>query len=353
MDYAIILAGGKGERFWPISRKNNPKQLLSLFTGKTLLEEAVERSRCLVPSEMIKIVTSSALKRRIQKQISWLKDDYFILEPQGKNTAAAIGLAAKLLVEKDQEALMYVFPSDHIIKDVNKFIPAILTAKEMVRTEPDALVLIGIKPTRPETGYGYIELEPIEVGNFRCSMCYRVVAFKEKPSRPLAQEFLLDKKHYWNSGMFVWRASTILSYIGELMPELYQVLENLHSKDFVRLYKKLKPISIDYGVLEKARKVFVVIGEFFWDDVGSWHAVERIMEKDSNQNVKIGNILSLGTYNSTLINDGDGIVVAYGVSDIIVAKSNDRVLIIHKNRVDDIRNLIEKLKEKKEWERYL
>ncbi len=353
MEYAIILAGGRGERFWPISRKDNPKQLLSIFTAKTLLEETIDRAKLLVESDRIKIVASNDIKKRIQRKLPWITDDYFIVEPYGRNTAAAIGLAAKMLVENDPEALMYVLPSDHIIKDTERFLCALLTAKELAEDEDERLVLVGIKPTRPETGYGYIELEPLVHNNIKCSMCYRVVTFKEKPSRPLAQEFILDKKHYWNSGMFIWKAKTILNYIKELMPELYSVLSQYGTGKFKRAYKELKSVSIDYGILEKAGKVFVVLGDFFWDDIGSWSSLERIMEKDSNDNVKIGSALTLECHNSTIINDGKGLIAIYGVSDLVIAKSKNRVIVLHKSKIDDIRNLVERLKEDRKWLRFL
>jgi mannose-1-phosphate guanylyltransferase len=355
MEYALILAGGRGERFWPLSRQNNPKQLLAIFTRtkRTLLEEAIERAGKIVPGERIKIITSPELKRRICARVKSLTDDDFILEPYAKNTAPAIAFAAQRLIETDPDALMYIFPSDHIIRDEQKFLLAVATAREMIEADEDGLVLIGIKPNRPETGYGYIELEPFEHNGFICNRCYSVKAFKEKPSRPLAQEFLLDKRHYWNSGIFVWKAKTILKYVEELMPELHRALELYGTVKFKEAYRNLHPTSIDYGVLEKARKVYVVIGDFFWDDVGSWHALERIIAKDESGNVKIGNAFTFDVSNASVVNDGKGIIVVYGVSDIVVARSGSRVLILHKDKIDDMRRLIERIKEEPEWKKYL
>ena len=359
-NFAVILAGGHGERFWPASRKHKPKQLLRLFSDKTMLEETISRCENLASPEDIVISTGNHLKNLIQKEIGGLKDDNFFVEPIGRNTAPAIGFAAAKIVAQHGDGIMFVLSSDHLIRPVSTFVEAIKAAGNLAETS-DSLVLLGIEPSRPETGYGYIEIGELldETDGFTA---FDVARFKEKPNHFIAQEYFLDNKHLWNSGIFVWRAKCILAEIEMYMPALFAAISKYsetvgtesESAVLEDVFRKLTPISIDYGVLEKSRNVAVLRAKFTWDDVGSYAALERIIQKDHEGNVVIGDgVHPFDTYESTIINDSDGAIVAFGVSDLVVVREKDVVLILHKTRISQIRDLLEKIKDDDDLKGYL
>jgi mannose-1-phosphate guanylyltransferase len=357
--YAVILAGGRGERFWPWSRRNRPKQLLPITGAETMLEETVERMPPLIPSERMLLVTGRELAGVIAERCPQLKEDRIIAEPRGRNTAAAIGLAAVTLREQDPQAIMVVLSADHQIKPQEKFLNALSAAARCAEKE-NWLVTFGIPPTRPETGYGYIELGD-QLGGDQGEAIYRVKQFKEKPNRMVAQRFYLDRGHLWNSGIFVWRVDTILEAMAAHMPQLSRGLEKLaqtaqgpeREKATEGLYDRIDAISIDYGVMEKADNVVVVQGDFRWDDVGTWSALRRIHKPDGNGNVIIGTGLTLDSYECVLVGEGEGLITALGVSDLIVVRTGDCVLVAHASRAQDVRQLVEKLAERPELEQYL
>jgi len=359
-DFAVILAGGRGERFWPVSRLNKPKQILKLFSDKTMLDETLSRVEKIVEPQNIKVITSENLKKLISQKIQRLEDGNFFIEPMGKNTAPAIAYAATKIVAEKGDGVMYVLSSDHQIKPVGTFVEALKAARE-IAISADKLVLLGIEPSRPETGYGYIESgEPMEeVSGF---VAYNVRSFKEKPNRMLAQEYYLDGQHLWNSGIFVWKASQILKEIEHSLPELHKLMMKFkeavgtNDEDKVKkeVFKRIEAISIDYGVLEKSMSVAVLRAKFAWDDVGSYAALERILDKDHEGNVTTADTsILMDTYESTIINQAPGLVVTYGISDLVVVRMDDALLIIHKTKIPQIREVLEKIKNRSDLEEYL
>ncbi len=352
--YAIILAGGRGERFWPWSTKDKPKQLLPLFQDRTMLEETIERITPLVPLEKVRIVTTRELAPQILMGIERLKDENLVIEPLGRNTAAAIGLAAFSL--DDPQAVMLILSADHLIKPQANFLQAASVAVERAQMG-DWLLTFGINPSRPETGYGYIQIGELleEVKGVRV---YRAVRFKEKPDALTAQEFYYQKDLYlWNSGMFVWKVSVILSALQRFLPKVYEGLSRAASSSEERVldevYASLQPISIDHGVMEKADNVVVVKGEFFWEDIGSWTSLDKVYEKDGDNNIKLGNVCALDTFDCLLIGDQDGVVATLGVSDLIIIKTEKRVLVAHKTKAQEVKRLIEEMKEEEKFKGFI
>jgi len=357
--YAVILAGGRGERFWPWSRKDRPKQLLPITGSGTMLEETVERILPLIPEERIMLVTGQELAEVIPRECPRLRDILTVAEPRGRNTAAAIGLAAVLLREKDPRAVMAVLSADHQITPQDEFLKTLSTAEQCVRKE-DWLVTFGIPPTRPETGYGYIERGP-RLSCEQGGAVYQVKEFKEKPSRMVAQQFYLDREHLWNSGMFVWKVDTILEAMAAYMPALSEGLETAagvprgadREKAIEELYGRIESVSIDYGIMEKARNVVVVQGNFRWDDVGTWSSLRRVHKPDENGIVTIGDGLAVDSYDCILAGEGQGLITTLGVSDLIIVRTDRCVLVAHASRAQDVRQLVEKLAGRPDLEKYL
>lgn len=348
--YAVIIAGGSGTRFWPLSREHTPKQLLSIVGKETLIQSTVSRISPVIPAGNTYIVTNQKQMESINFQLHALTDESwdnrFILEPEAKNTAPAVGLAAIYLKNLNPEAIMIVLPSDHIIKDSDKFCRALLVAAQTA--SEGYMVTIGIKPDKPETGYGYIKCgRKIKDG------VYNAIGFKEKPDKEMAAKYLKERDYYWNSGMFVWKAETILRAIKKYMPALYEGLvkikKTLGSKKEGTakrsVFSKLQPESIDYGVLEKAENVAIVPADMGWSDVGSWHALEYILPRNSNNNVKHGNIISIDSKNS-IFYCGKRVVGVIGLDDMIVVDTADATLICPKNRAQDVRKIVDILKER-------
>ena len=281
--FAVIMAGGIGARFWPRSKKQSPKQLLKIGGGRTMIQETVQRINGLVPKENILIVTNEIQKPGIVEQLPDIPIENILIEPFGRNTAACIGLASIIIQKRSPDAITFIMPADHIIKDSDKFLETLKTAAKF-SSENQALVTIGIQPTRPETGYGYIQIDE-DSGK---DNVYKVLTFAEKPNYATAVNFIKSGDFFWNSGMFIWKIDTILEEIKILMPDLFEGLikikEQLNNPDFQNIlsevYGHLKSISIDYGIMEKSDKVFLVKGQFSWSDVGSWEAVYELSEKD-------------------------------------------------------------------------
>ncbi len=347
MLHVIIMAGGVGARFWPRSRRSAPKQLLDFFGEGTLIEDTVRRARRLTSIECIWIVTNPSLKEAIQRALPDFADDRFILEPQGKNTAPAIGLSAIHLARHDPDSTMVVLPADHRIPDLDAFETAIHAAAEVVCGR-EMLATVGIHPTRPETGYGYIQIDstapPIAPNVFR------VKTFAEKPNLHTAQLFLDSGDFLWNSGMFIWRVPTILEQIAEFLPDLHSGLMEIaaswtkpkSSEVVQRVYRSLKVISIDYGVMEKARNVCVIKGDFGWSDVGSWEEVWRLSPKDEKGNALRGNHLAIHSENN-LVDARDKFYALLGVRDLVIVETEDAVLICPREKSQEVRTIVEEL----------
>ena len=359
MNYAVILAGGKGERFWPLSRTEHPKQLLHLISKKTLLQETIDRIKDFIPVDRTKVVTGENIKKAVLKQVDYLKEENLIVEPAMKNTCAAIGLAAVHLQKIDPDATMVVLSSDHMIKPKEKLVE-ILEVGTRVAGKGEYLITIGIIPSRAETAYGYIELAGL-YDTFDDILVYQIKDFKEKPNRLVAQQYYYDRKHLWNSGMFIWTVSTIIEALKKHMPQMYKELESYsrhvgtENEDAAKeeLYQNLEEISVDFAVLEKAENALVIKADLVWDDVGSWMALERIKEKDRDHNVTVGKARAINTYETTIVNDSGGIIATLGVSDLVIVKTDDIVFVAHKTKVQDVKELLSEFIQDKELEKYL
>ncbi|MBU1320257.1 MAG: mannose-1-phosphate guanylyltransferase [candidate division Zixibacteria bacterium] len=358
MIYGVIMAGGKGERFWPLSREAHPKQLLAITSERTMLQETIDRVVDFIPLPRIKIVTGQSLRDKILSTIDYLGEDNLITEPFGKSTCMTIGLAAAHLYREDREAIMVVLSCDHDIRPEEALIE-LLKVGCRVASDQDYLITIGITPTRAETGYGYIE-QAERYDRFGGVSIHKINKFTEKPDRIVAQQYYYDRKHLWNSGMFIWSAKAILDAIHKFQPEMAKLLDDYSEaigtdKELdarVHCYQHCQKISIDVAILENAENVLVIKGDLMWDDIGSWRALERLNIMNSDNNVLHGNVEALDTYETTIYNDSDGIITTLGVSDLIIVRSGDIVMVTHKTRSDDISKLLEKLREDERREKY-
>jgi len=347
--YAVIMAGGKGTRFWPCSRESMPKQFLALTGNRTMIQATVDRLVPFVQPENIFILTGEPYRKEIRKQLSNIPRQNIIIEPEGKNTAPCIALATAIVQEKEPDAVMLVLPSDHVITDTSKFHEALETAVKAACLGP-YLVTIGIRPAWPETGYGYIEMGE----HFPVAKTQRVnVArrFREKPSREVAEEFLAKGNFLWNSGMFVWTAHTILSAFMWHMPQLYRGIKRIcetlgkpNAKKIIRqMFAEVEPISIDYGIMEKYEKILVVEGDFGWSDVGSWASLSDIMPQDEHGHVCIGQLISVDSSDSVVYSPGK-LVALVGVENLVVVETKDAILVCPKDQTQDVRKVTEILK---------
>ena len=346
---ALIMAGGRGERFWPRSRKTLPKQFLSLTNdGKTMIQLTVERILPLVDIEDIYIATNSDYRTLVQEQLPALPPQNILCEPVGRNTAPCIGLGAMHISSKYDDALMFVLPSDHLIKN-NAIFTQTLEDACIIAEQDNNLVTLGITPNYPETGYGYIKMNM----NAAKHTGYAVDCFVEKPNLELAKEYLASGQYLWNSGMFIWKVSSIINNIKTFIPDMYDGLKQIKSaigtpdEDTVlkQVFPNLKSVSIDYGIMEKASDIYVLPGNFGWDDVGSWLAIERIKGSDENQNCLTGNVLSYGTKDCT-VEAKDKLIAVVGMEDTIIVDTDDATLICNKSSAGDIKKILEMIKNK-------
>ena len=346
--YALILAGGSGERFWPLSRRNRPKQLLRLVSERTLLEETVARLDGLIPPERILILTNVEQEKAVRELLKKFPKQNIIAEPAKRDTAAAVALGAGWVAARDHAATMLAFPADHVIADRAAFHETMKTAAAAAE-ETSALVTIGIKPTWACPGFGYIELgEPVRLRNAGKIAVHRVVRFREKPNVDLAESFLRKGNFRWNAGMFVWSVTTVLSEFNRHAPELADFISQVRSpKDLDKTlrdrFAKLPRISFDYAIMEKADRVLMVEASFDWDDVGSWQAVARYFKKDDHGNIANRALTALDASDNIVFNDGETTIALLGVHNLIVVRTGDAILICHRHQAERIKNLVGKL----------
>lgn len=346
--YALILAGGSGERFWPLSRRNRPKQLLRLVSERTLLEETVARLDGLVPPERVLILTNIEQEKAVRALLKRFPRENVIAEPAKRDTAAAVALGAGWVAARDHSATMLAFPADHVIADRAAFQETMKTAAAAAE-ETGALVTIGIKPTWPCPGFGYIEQgEEVRLRAGGKIAVHRVVRFREKPNVDLAESFLRKGNFRWNAGMFVWSVTTVLSEFNRHAPELANFISQVRSpKDLDKLlrerFAKLPRISFDYAIMEKADRVLVVEASFDWDDVGSWQAVARYFKKDEHGNIANRALTALDASDNIVFNDGETTIALLGVHNLIVVRTGDAILICHRHQAEKIKNLVGKL----------
>ncbi len=349
--YCVIMAGGKGERFWPLSTGKVPKPFLPLTGAKSLIQLTVERALQFVSKERVFVVLGRAHLKVAQKQLPDLPDLHFIVEPVGRDTAACIGLAAIVLSLKDEEATMVVLPADQYVPDARKFADTMVNCVAMAH-QGDYLVTMGITPTRPETGYGYIHAYKKFNPEGRVA-CFMVDKFVEKPDARRAALYLKDGHYYWNSGIFIWRAQTALEGMRQYMPVLYEglrAIENaLRQGKKARantLFRGFERKSIDYGLMEKAKNVLMVPATFQWDDIGTWASFHRVLDLDGKGNYTRGNTICIDTKDSVIVGDAR-MVGTIGVSNLVIVASKDGILICGKDRVQEVREIAKHIEGKK------
>ena len=341
----VILAGGSGTRFWPYSRSSRPKQLLNIVGEKSMLQMTVDRLKKIKKITHIYIITRKDLYDQIIEEVDGVDPKNVIVEPSGKNTAPAIGMMAALFQLNHKDEIMGVFPADHLIVGHKKFEKAINTADYIARKDSN-LVTIGIKPTFASTAYGYIQYdENSEIDHFDS---YHVKAFAEKPHGKLAKRFLSSGDFLWNAGMFFWRVDTFMDSLNKYLPELHDSLTKIAPKlssgeSFDGLWDLIEPESIDYGLLEKASNIYVVSGEFRWNDIGSWNALYDILNPSKDGNIIKGNGEVIKGKNN-LIHSSGRLTAIVGADNLIVINTDDATLVVPNDKVEDVKELVEILK---------
>jgi mannose-1-phosphate guanylyltransferase len=359
--YAVIMAGGGGTRLWPLSRLKRPKQMLRVIGNRTLFQMAIDRLQGLFSLDHVLIVTSESQAREFMFQVPRLTRKNFLLEPEPKGTAAVICLAAEILNKSDENSVMAVLTADHIIKNTEAFQQCLIGAYQAALQ--DYLVTLGIKPTYPHTGYGYIQ-QGERLGVFNKNKAFEVRKFKEKPKLRLAQRFLASGDHLWNSGMFIWKTSMILNSFHKLMPDDFRKIETiaLNWKSFKRsksdqsLWKSLKQETIDFGIMEHAKNVVVMEAfDLGWSDLGSWESFFEIIGSDKEGNSVSSKLAIMKKTKNSLVfqTDSQKMIVTLGLDDMIIVETRDTILICRKENVQEIRDLVREMAKSKIYNRFL
>jgi mannose-1-phosphate guanylyltransferase len=345
--YAVIMAGGSGTRFWPRSRKARPKQLLNITGDEVLLKKTIELIKPIIPMGRIKIVTTLPQADALKSTVPEIPEENILVEPVGKNTGPAIGMSA-LFVERDNpDAVMVILPADHYIEDKERFRQRVMAGAYQA-SRGNYLVTIGIPPRGPETGYGYIEVG--ELIHERDVM-YSVKSFHEKPDIETARAFINQGNFFWNSGIFIAKAPTMIREIAEHLPHNYTWLVNIRaslgkdkeSKVIAEAYRNMEAISIDYGVMERSKRVVMAVGDFGWNDVGSWLSAAQYWPMDGDKNASIGEVVSLDS-SRCIVYSPKKLVALLGVEDLVVVEEDDALLICKKGRSQDVKKLVEILR---------
>jgi mannose-1-phosphate guanylyltransferase len=353
MLHAMIMAGGGGTRFWPRSRQQRPKQFLALGGERTLLQQAMDRIEALLPADRTWVITGKAYRPETSRQLPQLPADHIVGEPCGRDTAPCIGLGAALIARRDPEAVMLVTPADHVIEPVREFERAAQAAVAMAEEHPSALVTFGIPPTFPSTGYGYIH-RGAEVGQRQGVSVFRVQRFEEKPATDRAERFLASGEYYWNSGIFVWQANTVLEELRRQQPKLHDAVRRIADgwdtprRDAVlrQEFEALPKISIDYAVMERAAEVLVVKAPYRWDDVGSWLALERMNPQDAERNTVLATHCGVNTKQCVIVGDAGRLIATLGVENLLIVQDGDATLIADRRDEGAVKQLVELLKKK-------
>lgn len=358
MLHALIMAGGAGTRFWPASRQQRPKQLLNLAGDRSMIQATIDRLGELVPPERVMVLTNEVLTEAIGEQLPELPAQSILGEPCKRDTAPCVALAAALMVRRDPEATMVVLPADHIIQPADRFRASIAQATRLVDAQPGTLVTFGIPPTYPAPTYGYIERGERLAGDASGEgredpEAFQVRRFREKPSIPQAEEFLASGGFYWNAGIFVWKARTIVQVLTDFEPEMMQAISRItdaaQSDSFLEVFRTefegIRGKSIDYAVLERYDDVAVIPADFQWDDVGNWLSLERTRGTDADGNTVVGNHVGLRTRNSIICSDKNHLVVTLGLKDCIIVQTPDATLVADKSDEEAIRQIVPKLRE--------
>jgi mannose-1-phosphate guanylyltransferase len=353
--YVVLMAGGVGVRFWPYSRNSKPKQFLDVLgTGKTLIQSTLERFLPICPIENIYVVTHEEHAALVKEQLPQLSDDQVLAEPMRKNTAACIAYASFKIYEKNKDAVIVVSPSDHLILKEAEFRDIIKKAVDQAKAQ-DKLITLGIKPTRPETGYGYIQYHPEK------SFAKKVKTFTEKPELSLAKKFLESGDFVWNAGIFIWGAKAIIEAMHQHMSEMTEVFEEIKDTFGTKgeqaairaAYPQCKSISIDYGVMEKAQNVFVCLGDFSWSDLGSWASIHEISDKDTNNNVVRANALTYDSRNCIIKGSPDKLIVAQGLNGYLIGEFGNVFIVCEKDKEEQFRRFVNDVKSNEHANEYL
>jgi mannose-1-phosphate guanylyltransferase len=349
------MAGGTGTRFWPLSTKKKPKQFLDILgTGRTLLQQTFDRLTKISPIQNIYIVTNEIYHDIIREQLPELSENQILLEPEKKNTAPCIAYANYKIQKINPDANIVVSPSDHLIQNEEQFLKVLTKGLEFTEKN-DALLTLGIKPHRPETGYGYIQRENSkEVSHYK--NLYKVKTFTEKPNYDLAKKFYESGEYYWNSGIFIWSLKSIMKAFSVYLPNIDQLFKEGESiyntpdeADFIsKVYFKSKSISIDYGIMEKSENVYVYASNFGWADLGTWGSLQEFLDKDDNGNSVSGENVMLYDVEDSIINfPNDKLVVIKGLKDYIIVESNNKLIIYSKKHEQEIKQVVEEIKDNK------
>lgn len=350
MLHAIVMAGGSGTRFWPKSRRNRPKQLLRLHGDATMLQQTVARVATMIPAERTYVITGADQAEATKGQLPQLPPENVVAEPCPRDTAACVGLAALIVAKADPDGTMIVMPADHVIQPAEKFLATVEAAARVIDEDPTAFVTFGIRPTRPETGYGYIERGEL-LGQPGGIALNRVVQFREKPDRETAERFLAEGRFAWNSGIFVWRARAILDALKQHRPNLYAALERVgkalgtpeEAEAIAREYPAMEKVPIDKAVMEKASNVRVLEVVYDWNDVGDWRALTSLVEPDAKGNTVQGDVHAVETSNCIVVSDDGGLIATLGVDDLVIVQSGGATLVARKDQLDRLKGLVEGL----------
>jgi mannose-1-phosphate guanylyltransferase len=346
--YCLIMAGGSGTRFWPRSKVAKPKQYLNIFGDDSLLQSTINRFSTFTKNEDIFIVSGKSQAKVLEEQTPMLPKKNLIYEPVGKNTLPCIGLAAMYAEIDNPNGIMVVSPSDHLINDDKLFKITVLAAAK-IADEQDGIVTIGITPTYPATGYGYVKTAENITGKEKIKQ-FKVERFVEKPNEKTAAKYLKDGGFYWNSGLFIFKVSVFLKAVKEFAPELYADLKKIQADLGKPNYDKtLDKISVDYGIMEHAKNIYLVEGNFDWNDLGSWESVYLTDEKDEYGNAGAGDAILLDSKNSYIHSD-NGLIALVGLDDVIVVQDGNTTLVCKRDRAEDVKKIVEKLQKAKKDE---
>ena len=348
--WAVIPAGGSGTRLWPLSRAARPKFLLPLVGESSLLQQTVERVSGFTSADQTLVVCGPAHAAAIARQLPHIAESNIIVEPQPRGSGPAILLAAALICQRDPDAIMGSFAADHDVSDIPRFTAAVRTA--MAAAQEDWLVTIGLAPTRAATGYGYIERSDDVVANYNGNTAFETVRFVEKPAQKTAEEYVASGRFLWNAGMFTWKCSTLLSIAKELMPELHDAISAIvdawetprRESVMNRVWNSLPDSTIDQGIMERAPRVAVVPAEFGWSDIGDWHGLGELIAHDSVGNSVRGDLVQVETRESVVWSETGRLVALVGLDNIVVVDTEDALLVIDRNRAQDVRQIVEQLK---------
>jgi mannose-1-phosphate guanylyltransferase len=350
MLHAVVMAGGSGTRFWPKSRRNAPKQLLRLYGDATMLQQTVGRIAPLVPPERVLVVTGADQAEAVRAQLPKVPAGNVVAEPCPRDTAPCVGLAAQIVARRDPEGSMIVMPADHVITPAETFLRTVRAALSVIEADPTAFVTFGVRPTRPETGYGYIERGEL-LGTPEGVALNRVVQFREKPDRATAEMFLAAGNFAWNAGIFLWRARAILDALATHRPKLAEALDRVgealdtpaEAEVLNREFPAMERVPIDKAVMEKAPNVRVLEVVYDWNDVGDWRALATLVPPDGQGNSVQGNVHTIDTRRSIIVSDDSGLIATLGVDDLVIVQSGGATLVARKDQLDKLKGLVEGL----------